>query len=113
MEESDAGPVPTARVDSGAAGVLPAQSAGLPVACLRVLAARTVGHGQQGGNRQHQPVAAHTRPQGAGSKRRVLCHLQPTVFRPRKPCSIQLRQAYRVGSVSATWVSVSSTQGCL
>ena len=36
----------------------------VPVAGLRFLAARAVGHGQQGGNRQHQPVAAHTRPKG-------------------------------------------------
>ena len=39
----------------------PTQAAGFPVAGLRVLAARAVGHGQQGGNRQHQPMAAHTR----------------------------------------------------
>ena len=31
----------------------PAQVPGLPVAGLRVLAARTVGHGQPGGIRQH------------------------------------------------------------
>ena len=39
----------------------PAQAAGLPVAGRRFFAARAVGHGQQGGNRQHQPVAAHAR----------------------------------------------------
>ena len=39
----------------------PAQAPGCPVAGLRFLAARAVGHGQQGGNRQHQPVAAHAR----------------------------------------------------
>ena len=61
MEESDAGPAPTARVDSGAAGVHPAQAPGLPVAGLGFLPARAVGHGQQGGNGQHQPVAAHAR----------------------------------------------------
>ena len=37
-----------------------AQAAGCQVAGLRVLAARAVGHGQPGGHRQHQPVAAHT-----------------------------------------------------
>ncbi len=31
----------------------------IPLAGLRFLAARAVGHGQPGGNRQHQPVAAH------------------------------------------------------
>ena len=46
----------TQRVPGGG----PAQVPGLPVASLRVLTARTVGHGQQSGNRQHQPVAAHT-----------------------------------------------------
>ncbi len=35
------------------------------MAGLRVLAARTVGHGQLGGQRQHQPVAAHPRPEGS------------------------------------------------
>ena len=38
MEECDADPAPTARAGSGAAGVHPAQAAGLPphpVACLR------------------------------------------------------------------------------
>ena len=130
MEECDAGPAPTARVDSGAAGVdsaqapaevgagrraqphagpqiaaqqqaaqerhallqqavaagwqrrplgrshtqgVPggglAQAAGLPVAGLRFLAARAVGHGQQGGHRQHQPVAAH--PGGVPAARLV------------------------------------------
>ncbi len=39
----------------------PAQAPGRQVPRLRFLAARAVGHGQQGGNRQHQPVAAHTR----------------------------------------------------
>ncbi len=43
------GRVHTQRVPGGE----PAQAAGLPVAGLRVLAARTVGHGQQGGNSQH------------------------------------------------------------
>ena len=38
----------------------PAQAAGQQVARFRFLAARAVGHGQQGGNRQHQPMAAHT-----------------------------------------------------
>ena len=118
MEECDAGPAPRARVDSGAAGVHPAQARaevgagrrpqphagpqiaaqqeaaqqghallqqavaargqrilvgrvqlgggpaqvpGLPVAGLGFLPARAVGHGQQGGNGQHQPVAAHAR----------------------------------------------------
>ncbi len=38
----------------------PTQAPGRQVACLGFLPARAVGHGQQGGNRQHQPVAAHT-----------------------------------------------------
>ena len=42
-------------------GRRPAQAPGGQVPRLRFLAARAVGHGQQGGNRQHQPMAAHAR----------------------------------------------------
>ncbi len=75
---------------------------------LGFLPARAVGHGQQGGNR---PAPASGGPR-AGIQAARLVPLPAAVFRPRKPCSIQLRQAYRVGSVCATGVSVSSTQGC-
>ena len=54
------GRVHTQRVPGGRAS----QAAGCQVARFRVLAARAVGHGQPGGNRQHQPMAAHARPQG-------------------------------------------------
>ena len=86
MEECDVGAAPRARLGSGAARVHPAQAraevragrrsephAGPQVTTqqqmpqqrharvpgFRFLAARAVGHGQQGGNRQHQPGAAY------------------------------------------------------
>ena len=86
----------------------PAQAPGLPVAGLRFLAARAVGHGQQGGNRQHQPVAAHAR----GIQAARLVPLPADGFQAPEALLNPVRQAYRVGSVSATGVSVSSTQGC-
>ena len=52
MEECDAGRFRCRRGPPGA---------GARVARFRFLPARAVGHGQQGGNRQHQPVPAHAR----------------------------------------------------
>ncbi len=91
----------------------PAQAPGRQVPRLRFLAARTVGHGQQSGNRQHQPVAAHTG--GVQAARLVPLPTQrvPDGLQAPEALLNPIAQAYRVGSVCATGVLVSSTQGCV
>ena len=70
--------------------------------------ARAVGHGQQGGHSQHQPVAAHAdRVRAAGLVPSPADGLQApeALLNP-------VAAGNRVGSVCAIGVSVSSTQGC-
>ena len=84
-----------------------AQSAGRPPADDGLLVTGAVGDRQQGGHGQGQQVPDHAH--GVRATRPSPLPAAPPG--PRKPCSIQWRQAYRAASVAAGGVSINRTQG--